>query len=115
MVSLNRKLCLRRNQRFSDRRVQFHRDKSAGETGLIQDIQAAGLTSANHMLNIEELIVKMKTTIGFLIIATLLVSKFSAVPIPKGSERKNQIENYLQKYGYLRDRNNSRSLKAAVR
>ena len=51
----------------------------------------------------------------FLIVATLLVPKFSAVPIPRGSERKNQIENYLQKYGYLRDRNNSRSLKAAVR
>ena len=57
----------------------------------------------------------MKRNMRFLIVATLLLPKFSAVPIPRGSDRINQIENYLQKYGYLRDRNNSRSLKAAVR
>ena len=51
----------------------------------------------------------------FLVIATLLITKFKAVPIPNGSERKYHIEKYLQKYGYLRDRNNSRSFKAAVR
>lgn len=57
----------------------------------------------------------MKTNMKFLIVAVVLVPKFSSVPIPRESERKYQIENYLQKYGYLRDRNNSRSLKAAVR